>query len=122
MVKIATILSLATIVLAIPSSRADVVGAWLFDETSGDVITDSSGNCHHGAIVGKVARVRHGKRGKALEFFEDKDGTPDWLWGHVLVPHHDDMNLLEFTVTAWIKIREFVEPGFGEGSDRLVKR
>ncbi|MDE0299665.1 MAG: LamG domain-containing protein [Candidatus Poribacteria bacterium] len=114
--KIATILSLGAMVLTVPLSRADVVGAWLFDETGGDVITDSSGNGHHGVLVGKVERTPHGKRGKALEFFEDEDGAPDWLWGHVLVPHHDDMNLLEFTVTAWIKVREFVEPGFGEGS------
>ena len=53
---------------------------------------------------------------RTLEFFEDEAGAPNWIWGHVLVPHHDDMNLLEFTVTAWVKIREFVEPGFGEGS------
>ena len=44
--KITAILSLVTIVVVIPLSRADVVGAWLFDETSGDVITDSSGNGH----------------------------------------------------------------------------
>ena len=114
--KILAALSLAAIVVAIPSSQADVVGVWLFDETGGETITDSSGNGHHGVIVGRVERVPQGKRGKALEFFEDQDGAPDWLWGHVLVPHHDDMNLLEFTITAWIKVREFVEPGFGEGS------
>lgn len=114
--RIAAIISLAATVVAIPLSRAEVVGAWLFDETGGEVITDSSGNGHHGEIVGKVERVPNGKRGKALEFFEDGDGAPNWLWGHVLVPHHDDMNLLEFTVAAWIKVREFVEPGFAEGS------
>lgn len=115
-VKITAILSLVTLVLVIPLSRADVVGAWLFDESGGDFVTDSSGNGHHGEIVGKVTREPRGKRGKALEFFEDEAGAPHWLWGHVLVPHHNDMNLLEFTVTAWIKIREFIEPGFGEGS------
>ena len=115
-VKITAILSLVTLVLVIPLCRADVVGAWLFDESDGDFVTDSSGNGHHGEIVGKVTREPRGKRGKALEFFEDEAGAPDWLWGHVLVPHHNDMNLLEFTVTAWIKIREFLEPGFGEGS------
>lgn len=115
--RIAAILSLAATLAIIPLSHAEVVGAWLFDESGGDVITDSSGNNHHGVLVGKVERVPNGKRGEALEFFEHKDGAPDWLWGHVLVPHHDDMNLLEFTVTAWIKVREFVEPGFGEGSN-----
>ena len=115
-VKISAILIWVTTVVVIPLSHADVVGAWLFDETRGDVVTDSSGNGHHGVIVGRVERNPRGKRGKALEFFEDETGAPDWLWGHVLVPHHDDMNLLEFTLTAWVKTREFVEPGFGEGA------
>ena len=114
--KITVILVLMTILALLPLSHAEMVGAWLFDETSGDIITDYSGNGHHGEIIGKVQRQPQGKRGRALEFFEDNNHAPNWLWGHVLVPHHDDTNLLEFTTMAWIKNPELVEPGFGEGS------
>ncbi len=83
----------------ITSADADVIGVWLFDEGNGKIVKDASGNDHHGEIVGEVAWV-DGKFENALEF----DG------GHVLVPHADVMNLRQWTMTAWIKVPEIVNP------------
>ena len=41
-----------------------------------------------------------GKFGAALAF----DG------GNVTIPHHDSMNLIQFTITAWIKVPKIVNP------------
>lgn len=83
----------------ITSANADVIGVWLFDEGNGKIVKDASGNEHHGEIVGEVAWAA-GKFENALEF----DG------GHVLVPHADVMNLRQWTMTAWIKVPEIVNP------------
>jgi hypothetical protein len=48
-----------------------IEGLWLFDEGSGNVAKDLSGNDHHGEILG--AKWVSGKYGKALEF----DGVDD---------------------------------------------
>ena len=81
------------------SASADAIGVWLFDEGTGEIVKDVSGNGHHGEIVGEVAWA-DGKFEGALEF----DG------GHVLVPHEDVMNLRQWTMTAWIKVPKIVDP------------
>lgn len=66
---------------------------WRFDESSGVVASDSSGNGNDGAITGAV-RVA-GKYGKALSF----NGTSDY----VDVPYSASLdNFDELTVSAWI--------------------
>jgi hypothetical protein len=59
-----------------------VAGAWTFDEGTGDVARDSSGNCEDGKING--ATWVDGKFGKALSF----NGTSDY----VEVPDIPDLN------------------------------
>ena len=51
--------------------RADIIAAWLFDEGSGDVARDSSGNGHHAKLMNgdkKPKWVDESKFGKALKF------------------------------------------------------
>lgn len=71
-------------------------GMWLFDENSGNVAIDSSGNKNDGTIHG--AKRVNGKFGKALEF----DGIDNW----VEVPHSDSVTFakgVSFTITVNFK-------------------
>jgi hypothetical protein len=52
---------------------ADLVGHWMFDESSGTVASDSSGNNNHGTVMGDAFWVAEGKVGGALAF----DGVDD---------------------------------------------
>ena len=92
------IFSIFTFTMPQPTN-ADVVGIWLFDEDKGKVVKDASGNGHDGEIVGKVDWAA-GKFGASLKF----DG------GNVKIPHQDNMNLEQFTITAWVKVPAVVEP------------
>ncbi len=85
--------------LAISHAAIDsnsIRGVWLFDESSGNVAIDSSGNKNDGTIHG--AKRVNGKFGKALEF----DGTNNW----VEVPHSDSVAFekgVSFTITVHFK-------------------
>jgi hypothetical protein len=48
------LISLALLLSILPTSeaQADTVGWWRFNEGSGDTVTDSSGNDHHGTLLG----------------------------------------------------------------------
>lgn len=95
-----TIISISLIIMGLkitaPSygkiDQKSIVGAWLFDEGSGDTAKDSSGNGRNGVIKGGAKYVE-GKFGKALEF----DGTDDW----VEVPAIGTFN--EVTIAEWAK-------------------
>ena len=65
------------------------------DEGDGNVASDSSDNGNDGEIKGNVKWI-DGPFLNALEF-------PGQSGGFVLVPHTDSLNLLKFTMTAWIK-------------------
>ncbi len=74
----------------------NIMGMWLFDENSGNVAIDSSGNKNDGTIHG--AKRVNGKFGNALEF----DGTDNW----VEVPHSDSVAFekgVSFTITVNFK-------------------
>ena len=86
---------------------AEVVGIWLFDEEDGKIVTDASGNGHDGEIIGNAKRRPSGRFRKAIEFFHDADAEPGALWpGYVTVRHHEDQDLLEFSLTAWVKLSD----------------
>jgi len=72
---------------------ADLVGLWLFDEGSGTVATDSSGNGYDGEIKG--AQWGTGKFGGGLVF--DGDDM-------VIVADDDGLDLASFTLAASIKV------------------
>ena len=103
----------------LPLAHAEIVGAWTFDggqlnEDAQGEIEDVSGNGHHGIIEGRV-KWRQGKRGTALEFFK-ADGDPGSRWpGWVEVPHDDAFNLLEFSLSGWIKISKLLDDPLTDG-------
>jgi parallel beta-helix repeat protein len=75
------------------SVSADLIGHWRFDEGSGTVAYDSSGNGHDGTIYGSPSWVP-GVVGSALEF----DGTDDYVGtGESLLN-----NMSEFTLACWV--------------------
>ncbi|MHC4166275.1 MAG: LamG domain-containing protein [Planctomycetota bacterium] len=96
----ALVLALVSITPAV-SNGADpsLVGWWKFDETSGTIASDSSGNGHDGTFVGSPQWVG-GYFGGALQF----TGSPDM----VTVPYSAQLNPEnQFTVMLWAN----VEPG-----------
>ena len=71
-----------------------LVAEWHFDEGSGSVLKDSSGNGNDGVIYG--ATWVDGKYGKALSF----DGVDDY----VEVPHSTSLDITdEITIEAWFR-------------------
>ena len=70
-----------------------IVGLWMFDDGSGDIAEDSSGNGFDGTLINGPAWV-NGKFGKALEF----DGTGP----HVKTTAHESPTEA-ITVSAWAK-------------------
>ncbi len=66
-----------------------------FEETSGKLL-DSSGNNHHGRVVGNVLYGQPGKQGKALGF--------DGKGGHVVIEGSEKFDFnKDFTWAAWVK-------------------
>jgi hypothetical protein len=92
-----TYLTLMILVLAMSvSASADLVGYWKFDDGSGNIARDSSGNGNDGTFNGDPQWV-DGYFGGALDF----DGSGDWL------DCGTDPSLAisgEVTMTVWIKL------------------
>jgi len=80
------------------NAHAQIVGLWRFDEGSGDVVKDSSGNGNDGKILG--GEWVDGQIGDALQF----NGTTD---NGVIIEHkpNQDPSLAKhITVEAWVKV------------------
>jgi len=77
-----------------PLSRG-LVGCWLFNERSGTIVQDLSGNRNHGTLVGDPTWIP-GKFGSGIDF----DGIGDYvlLYDGALIATSANA-----TVTAWIK-------------------
>ena len=75
------------------TARADLVAHWRFDETSGTIAHDASGNGHDGTITGDP-KWGGGKIGGALEF----NGT-----GDVVELGAFDVVGPGITIAAWLK-------------------
>ena len=75
-----------------------IVGAWNFDEGSGNTVYDTSGNNNNGTLINGPTWV-NGKYGKALSF----DGYNDYIQTSL-----DPSNppLTDITMIAWVKIAE----------------
>jgi hypothetical protein len=97
--------------------KNNIVGAWLFDEGSGKVTMDASGNQHDGEIQGsKIEWTTNGKFGNALRFFgvpvdPNVPNDPKDFDSVVSIPHKDSLNLTTWSITAWIKATKTVYPG-----------
>ncbi|NQV32868.1 MAG: hypothetical protein HQ515_09250, partial [Phycisphaeraceae bacterium] len=62
--RIACLMAVVVLAGLAGSASADLVGAWSFDEGSGDVAADGSGNGHDGTIINATWEV--GQLGSAL--------------------------------------------------------
>ena len=73
------------------------MAVWLFDESSGKKVTDSSiQSTSHGDMVGNLEWAE-GKNGNGIAFTGEDDS-------HVNIPHKDVLNLEEFSITVWAKL------------------
>ena len=76
-----------------PVSNTGLVGWWSFDEGSGTIAHDLSGNRNNGTFVGGPVWV-NGKKGKALDF----DGIDDYVTTTI-----NRSSYAAITVSAWYK-------------------
>ncbi len=79
------------------TTKAELVGWWRFDEGSGTIANDSSGNGNDGTFNGDPQWVV-GYFGGALEF----DGSDDWLD----CGNDPSLDLTTWTITFWLKVNE----------------
>jgi hypothetical protein len=105
-------LVVAAIVLLIsPLQAGDLAGYWRFNEGSGAVAVDSSGNGNDGTIGGALRVPGLALLGTALQF----DGLDDY----VLIPDAPSLNISgqEITITFWAKM-DYASHGWlaGKGS------
>lgn len=96
-------LAIAMFVFVQPVSAAltdGLVGHWDFDNDSGNIATDSSGQNNHGTIIGAtLTEDRFGNSNKAYLF----DGGD-----YIDVPNADSLNPTSaITITAWFKATSF---------------
>jgi hypothetical protein len=108
--KLICLICLAVIISIASQARAELILHWKFDEGSGDVVNDSSGNGHVGTIEGATWAV--GDKGPCLEFGGDGDRVvdesgPDYLNG-----------LDAVTIAVWIKSNQIpTDAGFIQGEE-----
>jgi len=76
----------------------NVVGAWLFEEGSGNIAKDSSGKGNNGEIKGSPKWV-NGKFGRAMEF----NGKTDYI----VIKDSNSLDLNFMTVAAWINLTNY---------------
>ena len=94
--RLVYIVSLVVVLSMAGNTSADLILHWKFDEGSGTIAHDSSGNGHDGTLEGNATWVA-GKTGGALDFDGDGDRVIDETAG-------DYVNDLEaITVSLWIK-------------------
>jgi hypothetical protein len=79
-----------------PEPAKSLVAHYDFDQSSGSILLDRSGNGHDGTITG--ALWTQGVHGNALRF--------NGIDNRVLVPFASDLNTPEFTLEAWIRTDE----------------
>jgi hypothetical protein len=73
-----------------------LVGAWLFDDDSGNKVIDSSGKGHDGELVGNAKIDKNGKIGSAVS----TDGTE----AYVMIPDSEDFKFKgDFSIVCWFQ-------------------
>ncbi|MBK9130640.1 MAG: LamG domain-containing protein [Gammaproteobacteria bacterium] len=106
------------LVVLSPTARAqfDPIAHWTFDEQSGVVAEDTSGNGNTGTLIGDPAREA-GRLGGALSF----DGVDDYV-ATTLIPF--DPSIRDFTVALWFRVdargsdEHLISQGDGSGTGR----
>jgi chitodextrinase len=91
----------ATYVDTGPAPPVGLVGAYAFEESSGDAVVDSSGSANAGTLEGGTQRTASGRYGSALFF----DGVND----AVRIEDADSLDLSSgVTLEAWVRPRSLV--------------
>ena len=111
--KVILLISLALMLVAAGSASADLVARWKFDEGSGDVAHDASGNGNDGTFVGDPQWTT-GKLGGALEF----NGSSDYIE----VPFSESLRVInqgDFSIAAWFRLNEIPSEYKATKSGRL---
>jgi len=93
--RIAYLISLAVVLSVVPNVSADLLVHWMFDEGSGTIAADMSGNGHDGTFTGEPQWVTGHNSAGALHF----DGVDDFV-SHVLP---GDQTYAAFTIAVWAK-------------------
>jgi hypothetical protein len=116
--KLIYLVCFVTLLSMTGQASAELILHWKFDEGSGDVVNDNSGNGHVGTIEGATWAV--GDKGPCLEFGGDGDRVvdengPDYLNG-----------LDAITIAIWIKANQVpTDSGFiiceePDGGDNII--
>jgi len=92
-VSLVIVMGLGIVEMSSARGMEGLIGGWLFDEGTGELAKDVSGNAHHGEVI--TAKWVAGKFVKALEFGPSES--------YVRVKHHEDFNLESYTIAAWVR-------------------
>ena len=76
----------------------NTVAVWLFEEGSGKVVKDASGNGHDGEFSGSLKWVK-ARSGTGLEFPGDGGG-------YIVVDSTKKLELETLSIEAWVKVKE----------------
>ncbi|MFH1881675.1 MAG: LamG-like jellyroll fold domain-containing protein [Planctomycetota bacterium] len=96
-----------------------LVGWWTFDEGTGDIAADSSGNGNDGTLHGPVEWTTEGKLGGAMKFTGP--------YNYVLVENSPELNPTDaITIAAWINPswtgnNRILQKGTSDNQYRLIK-
>ena len=74
----------------------DLVGWWEFDDGSGGIAYDSSGNGNHGTIEGEASIVDDAERSKVL--------CLNGVDGYASIPNGPGFDITDMTLTFWMKL------------------
>jgi len=97
--KLIYLVSFVLVLGLVNSASADLVGRWKFDEGSGTIAYDSSGNGNDGTLQGDPQWVAGIIGSGALSF----DGTD----GYVEIGDDASLNLTDaLTITIWVKVND----------------
>ena len=100
------IFSLASVsIIHAQIDRQAVVGAWLFDEGTGEIARDLSGKSGSGKLI-KGPKWVNGYTGKAIDF----DGQDDYV--EIALPDvFGDIPTNDFTIAFWISVQNIAGSG-----------
>jgi hypothetical protein len=92
------VLALLSVISADAAVDKNTVAVWLFEEGSGKIVKDASGNGHDGEFSGSPKWVK-ARYGTGLEFPGD-DG------GYIVVDSTKKLELETLSIEAWVKVKE----------------
>ncbi len=92
------VLALLSVISADAAVDKNTVAVWLFEEGSGKIVKDASGNGHDGEFTGSLQWVK-ARSGTGLEF--PGDGS-----GYIVVDSTKKLELETLSIEAWVKVKE----------------